>query len=83
VDDQGSSKIPVPVGEYAGRYLRRGLRTSGRAVDSSDVFDVTVVIPTRNEAGNVVELLRRLDDALGALRAEVLLSTTATTRRRQ
>jgi putative flippase GtrA len=72
VDDQGSSKIPVPVGEYAGRYLRRGLRTSGRAVDSSDVFDVTVVIPTRNEAGNVVELLRRLDDALGALRAEVL-----------
>lgn len=59
-------------GEFAGRYLRRGLRLPGRDSDSSDVFDVTVVVPTRNEAGNVVELLRRLDDALGPLRAEVL-----------
>jgi putative flippase GtrA len=36
------------------------------------VTDVTVVIPTRNEAENVVELLRRLDDALGQLSAEIL-----------
>lgn len=35
-------------------------------------FDVTIIVPTRNEAGNVPELLRRLDAALGAIRAEVL-----------
>jgi len=39
---------------------------------SSGEFDVTLVIPTRNEAGNVDELLRRLDDALGSIKAEVL-----------
>lgn len=35
-------------------------------------FDVTIIVPTRNEAGNVPELLRRLDAALGAISAEVL-----------
>jgi len=34
--------------------------------------DVTVVVPTRDESGNVRELLNRLDNALGALSAEVL-----------
>ncbi|MBA3907988.1 MAG: glycosyltransferase, partial [Pseudonocardiales bacterium] len=34
--------------------------------------DVTVVIPTRNEAPNVPEMLRRLDCALRGLDAEVL-----------
>lgn len=33
---------------------------------------VTVVVPTRNEAGNVHELLRRLDEALGDILAEIL-----------
>jgi len=33
---------------------------------------VTVVVPTRNEAGNVHELLRRLDEALGDIVAEIL-----------
>ena len=35
-------------------------------------MDVTVVVPTRDESGNVRELLNRLDNALGALSAEVL-----------
>jgi len=34
--------------------------------------DLTVVIPTRNEAPNVPEMLRRLDGALRDLDAEVL-----------
>ncbi len=60
---------------------RRGLRAAqpvglwsppARVQATSDELDVTVVVPTRNEAGNVNELLRRLDAALGSLRAEVL-----------
>src|SRR5664279_340629 len=58
--------------ESAPPILRRGLRRADRNGFLSDEFDVTVVIPTRNEAGNVDELLRRLDAALGSLRAEVL-----------
>src|SRR4051812_45729456 len=59
-------------GEVVGRYPRRGLRRPGRLNRPTDVFDLTVVIPTRNEAGNVVELMRRLDESLGPLRAEIL-----------
>lgn len=33
---------------------------------------VTIVVPTRNEAGNVVELVSRLDTALGQMPAEIL-----------
>src|SRR5664279_2436087 len=58
--------------ESAPPILRRGLRRADRNGFLSDEFDVTVVVPTRNEAGNVDELLRRLDAALGSLRAEVL-----------
>jgi len=36
------------------------------------VRDVAVVIPTRNEAGNVAPMVRRLDAALGTLDAEIL-----------
>jgi glycosyltransferase involved in cell wall biosynthesis len=35
-------------------------------------FNVTVVIPTRNETGNVQELVRQLDASLGDLSAEIL-----------
>ncbi len=34
--------------------------------------DITIVIPTRGEAGNVDELIARLDRALGATKAELL-----------
>jgi cellulose synthase/poly-beta-1,6-N-acetylglucosamine synthase-like glycosyltransferase len=34
--------------------------------------DVTIVVPTRNESGNVAELVRRLDSALGSIHAEIL-----------
>lgn len=73
MDDHGSMNGAVnPPGKSADRYRRRGLVRPVRGGESSDVPDVTVVVPTRNEAGNVVELLRRLDVALGSLRAEVL-----------
>src|SRR5882762_6084957 len=41
-----------------------------RAQDSST--DLTVIIPTRNEAGNVASLVSRLDAALGDLGAGIL-----------
>lgn len=41
-------------------------------VDPSPDFDVTIVVPTRNEAGNVAELLRRLNAALSSTRAEII-----------
>lgn len=34
--------------------------------------DVTVVIPTRNESGNIAPIVRRLDAALGSLDAEIV-----------
>jgi len=34
--------------------------------------DLTVIIPTRNEAGNVASLVSRLDAALGDLDASIL-----------
>jgi putative flippase GtrA len=60
------------VDEPAPPILRPGLRRDDRNGSLPSEFDVTVVIPTRNETGNVEELLRRLDAALGSLRAEVL-----------
>lgn len=47
--------------------------TSGeRTAVATAAFDVTIVVPTRNEAGNVAELIRRLNAALRATRAEVV-----------
>jgi glycosyltransferase involved in cell wall biosynthesis len=40
-----------------------GRQTVQQAITAADV---SVIVPTRNEQGNVLELLRRLDDALGA-----------------
>src|ERR687886_36180 len=33
---------------------------------------LTIVVPTRNEAGNVAELARRLDEALSTTEAEII-----------
>lgn len=52
--------------------FRHRLRRVDKDGSLSTEFDVTVVVPTRDEAGNVDELVRRLDAALGSLRAEVL-----------
>ena len=41
-------------------------------------YDVTVVVPTYNEAGNVVELVRRISNALAGVRAEVLFVDDST-----
>ena len=46
--------------------------TISTADDAPSVFDVTIIVPTRNEAGNVAELLRRLDVSLGGIAAEIL-----------
>jgi dolichol-phosphate mannosyltransferase len=40
---------------------------------SSRPVDITIVVPTRNEAGNVAELLRRLDIACGEWHSEILI----------
>jgi len=73
MDSHGSGDEPVGIpGQSRARHQRRGLRFPNSEGDSADPFDVTVVIPTRNEAGNVNELLNRLDESLGALRAEIL-----------
>jgi putative flippase GtrA len=39
---------------------------------AGDLLHLTVIIPTRNEAPNVAEMLSRLDSALGDLDAEIL-----------
>jgi glycosyltransferase involved in cell wall biosynthesis len=58
------------------RTLPRFLnREDGRADDDpapSTQPDVTVVVPTRNEAGNVATLVKRLEPALAGHRAELL-----------
>ena len=58
--------MPVDVALIPGR--------TARAVGSraGDDFDVTVVVPTRNERDNVVPLLRRLEKVRPGLRLEVL-----------
>jgi putative flippase GtrA len=43
-----------------------------RACIRTRARDVTVVIPTRNESGNIAPIVRRLDAALGTLDAEIL-----------
>ena len=58
--------MPVDAALIAGR--------TARAVGSpaGDDFDVTVVVPTRNERDNVVPLLRRLEKVRPDVRLEVL-----------
>lgn len=41
--------------------------------EPSVAFDLSVIIPTRNEAGNVAELIRRLGATLRGTRAEVVI----------
>lgn len=41
-------------------------------VAQTSAFEVSIVVPTRNEAGNVGELIRRLNVALGSTRAEII-----------
>lgn len=41
-------------------------------IQSADSLDLTVVIPTRNEAGNIATLVAELDRALGDSHAEIL-----------
>ncbi len=50
----------------------RGLRRPGMAVSGSLPPQVTIVVPTRGEAGNIGQLVARVDRALGAVRAEIL-----------
>jgi glycosyltransferase involved in cell wall biosynthesis len=40
---------------------------------ASLALDVSVIVPTRNEAGNVTELIRRVDAALSGRRAEIVI----------
>jgi dolichol-phosphate mannosyltransferase len=40
--------------------------------DQSPGFDLSLIVPTRNEAGNIAELWRRIDSALGGLRVECI-----------
>jgi glycosyltransferase involved in cell wall biosynthesis len=39
---------------------------------AAESLHVSIIIPTRNEAGNVAELLRRIDQGVGDLRVETL-----------
>src|ERR1700710_1077752 len=54
------------------RRLRGLRRPAGTPASDIGRPDITVVVPTRGEAGNVHELIRRLDLALGDIRAEIL-----------
>lgn len=46
---------------------------AARMVAPGRAFDLSVIIPTRNEAGNIRPLLDRLEDALSGIAAEVLV----------
>ena len=46
--------------------------SAGRS-GASEGLNVSVIVPTRNEAGNVAELIRRVDAALGGQRAEIII----------
>ena len=45
---------------------------SGQPARQSDNFELSLVIPTRNEAGNIAELWRRIDLALDGRTAELI-----------
>ena len=62
----GSIAMPVDVALISGRTARAVGTRAG------DDFDVTVVVPTRNERDNVAPLLRRLEKIRPDLRLEVL-----------
>ena len=44
-----------------------------RGVAAGEAPALSVIVPTRNEAGNIRPLLARLEDALGGIDAEVLI----------
>ena len=62
---QTTSSIPLPVERID-------------AVPSSAPCVLSVILPTRNEAGNIVPLLRRLEQALKGLAAEVIFIDDST-----
>lgn len=67
----------TPAGNVRRRLgLRRPEAPAGTGwiptAEATTAFDVTIVVPTRNEAGNVGELIRRLNVALGTTRAEIV-----------
>lgn len=45
---------------------------------SPKILDLSVIIPTRNEVGNIKPLLTRIDQALSGIRAEVLFVDDST-----
>jgi len=62
--------------QTASRDDRSPARSTGlaaRTVAPGQAFDLSVIIPTRNEAGNIRPLLDRLGDALSGIAAEVLV----------
>lgn len=65
---------PVPVGTQP--HLNPGhLRSLGSPTAEDSVGrapQITIVVPTRGEAGNIQALVDRIDAALGAVRAEIL-----------
>ncbi|WP_462204068.1 glycosyltransferase [Frankia sp. CcWB3] len=75
--DDRTGLLRLPVLPHPRPPLERPERTGGSAAEPVgprvDVGpQVSVVIPTRNEAHNVEPLLRRLDDALHGLFGEVI-----------
>src|ERR1700749_3401650 len=62
--------------QTASRDDRSPARSTGLAADMAApgrAYDLSVIIPTRNEAGNIRPLLDRLGDALSGIAAEVLV----------
>lgn len=62
--------------QTASRDDRSPARSTGlaaRMVAPGRAYDLSVIIPTRNEAGNIRPLLDRLGDALSGIAAEVLV----------
>jgi len=71
----GSDPIPqlAEIGAATARDITPDITRAPDIEPAPDITpDITIVIPTRGEAGNVDELIARLDRALGASRAELL-----------
>src|SRR5579875_2809518 len=63
--------IADTVAETWGKKLQQGLQGNSGA-DVSNIFDLSVVIPTRNERDNIGPLLKSLQNALHDLYVEVI-----------
>lgn len=72
VDTSGSQSGPQDAVQRTSATSLTGTRVGADVDETPDVFEISIVVPTRNESGNVDELLRRLDKSLGSIRAEVL-----------